>query len=889
MGPALQRLLAKPSALKLLRTLVSCPDTCADPTALPPCYISLCRLRKTGRQGMSTGAEGSCKSRKNAIEPIESPNCAAVQCERVPTVTKEFPLLVRSRHPNANKDGFTFERLLYESNVGEGDLHSRLVDTPPYRHDFRFWVEILEFRSRLHGSKGIANIWRGILARNINLPVEGPEADILWKAFLRLGFTDTCFLHEIWDYAHALQQSSGRRWLSLYETIIGHLLDTRPKRAYEWHNRLRKDHPPRPGGLQTLLDSACSSKGALHAFWIIYVESEERSIYTKMIPLLCERRLFDAAYKWHNLLIRKGDLPSSSKIAEPLMHHLALYGKPDQLRDLTHRMVDAGVSYASSTVKIFKDNTLISRDIMNRIIGDVHGIEPKTLSDSFCARLFATKAFSVDTVLKGIQMLGVEAIGPLAMQAMTLRDPTPIAFLDCIDKLKASGISIGMSVFIQSLRKAAIENKTQVFLDILCGDQHPDVLEDWKAQEATLAWAFAHRQWRVVNKTLLILTTFSGDTTVTWNLVLRAHLNRQNLRMVKQTLEEMRMHNIEVSMVSVRYLCQQVLRTRRPGKRPFTFPPFNEDLSLVVNILMSVLRAGTDLPPVAWTEVLKRLGMTGRLQEFEKLALWLADWYTPKSLDGLRRRLVPFRAAAQAKQFDGGGGTSASSTEAEVMPIRLPSSHPRHPLKLLFPKELQSAIIAWNIRKALTGSSSSHKPNPNLGVRQSQSASSNGTPSTTQQQWIRGLQLLKALKSRGVLVHTNHVRKALKLRLRILYGRNRESNRLVNRVVRRRNPFKLEEMVKIADQNWGNQLFGSLLGPPDEGDTQKNALLQQNHVGISEPFDNLEADADQRLDVQEIEKDDANPDLRLEIAPEPRLVNVILPQAKDRSQRARVS
>ncbi|KAI9781678.1 MAG: hypothetical protein M1835_004252 [Candelina submexicana] len=835
MGCALQRLLARPSALKVLRTLISAPIPCADLPALPPCQVLRCPVGKTGRRGIVTVAN----------EPTEHPTSGAAQSKSVPAIFKGLPRLVPSIHPGTNNDIFTFERLQYESNVGAGDLDPRLVDTPKYRYNFRFWVEILEFRSRLCGNEGIANIWKGILARDIALPVEGREADTLWRTFLGWGFTDTRALSEIWDYARILQQSSGRRWSALYETIIGHLLEVTPRRAYEWHNRLRKDHPPRPGRLRALLDSACTSKGALNVFYFIYLESEERDMYTGIIPLLCERRLFDSAYKWHNLLIRKGDLPPNSKTVEPLMHHLELYGSPDRLRELTHRMVDAGVSYAGSTAKIFGDSSLISRDIMNRIVGEVHGIEPKTLSDSFCARLFATRAFSVDTVLNGIKMLGVEAIGSLAMQAIALKNPTPLALLNQIGNIKKLGVSIGKSVFTQSLRKAAIENKTQVFLDILYGDQHPDVLEDWKFQEATLAWALEHRQWREVDKTLLILTISSEDSSGTWNLILRAHLKNHNLGMVTQTLEDMRMQNIEVSMVSIRYICQQLLRTRRPGKRPVNFAIPQNDLSLVVSILMSVLRSWTDLPPVTWTEVLKRLGMTGRLQEFEKLALWLADWYTPSSLDRSCRSLAPFRAAAQINQRSGHPSKSAFSTEAEVMPSRLPAAHPRHPLRILFPKEMQSAIIAWSIRKAFTEGKSPNHSVGNVDLRHDKGTSDSNIASTGQPQWARGLHLLKALKSRGVLVHTNHVRKTMKLRLRILYGRGQKSNRVANRIARERNPFKLEEMVKTSDQSWGNRLFGTL-GPPEEAETHEAMLSIKAHAMSSEYLKDFRANVNSK-------------------------------------------
>ncbi len=806
MGPALQRLLARPSALKALKELVSSSDTYGQVAAISPCLGRHCRGSKNPTRGITVIADAYHDPYIEHDEPSYHPASPSFNLKKVPTSSSKCPNVVRYVEPHANNDVFSFERLEHESNVkeGVGVLRPRLVDTPQYRHNFHFWVELLEFRSRLFGNEGVADIWKGLISRDITLPVKGREADILWKTFLGWGFGDTVALYGIRDYALALQQRTGERWPALYETIIEHMLRTQPRQASGWHNQLQLDHPPRPGGLRALVRSACTSKQALHAFWSIYLKSEERDIYNTIIPLLCDRRQFDAAHKWHKLLIRKEDLPSCSTIVEPLMHYLTLYGKPDDLKELTHHMVDAGVPYATSTVKIFKDGAFFSRELVNRVLGDAHGIEPKTISDSFCARLFATRTFSVDTVLHGIRMLGVEAIGPLAMQAIASRDPTPVAFLNYIDHLKEMGFSIGGSTFTQSLRKAAIENKTQIFHDILYGDQHPDMLEDWRFQEATLAWALQHRQWREVYKTLAILRAYPSsaieDSPLTWNLILRAQISRRNLAMVKQTLEEMRIRNVKVQMISAHYICQQLLRKRNRSKRPVSVLLSYDDLGLVVNLLVSVLRSGVDLLPGFWSEVLKRLGMTGRFQEFEKLARWLANWYNPALLGRSRRRIAPFRAAAVLR-------------EAEAMPNRLSAAHPRHPLRILFPTEMQSAIVAWSIRKAFTEGPSSHTfiSRPRLGS--GESGSGRGTPSATQMPWTRGLHLLKALKRCGVWVDTRHVRKVMKTRFRILYGKGR-SKRVANRIAMKMNPFTIEEMAQSANQIWDNRLFASALGAP---------------------------------------------------------------------------
>src|SRR2546429_6110405 len=43
-------------------------------------------------------------------------------------------------------------------------------------------------------------------------------------------------------------------------------------------------------------------------------------------------------------------------------------------------------------------------------------------SDEFCARLFATTAFGVDFILQGMQMIGVDEVGPLALRELAIRE-----------------------------------------------------------------------------------------------------------------------------------------------------------------------------------------------------------------------------------------------------------------------------------------------------------------------------------------------------------------------------------------------------------------------------------------------------------------------------------
>lgn len=66
---------------------------------------------------------------------------------------------------------------------------------------------------------------------------------------------------------------------------------------------------------------------------------------------------------------------------------------------------------------------------MSSIVGDVHNIREKELNDAFCARLFATTAFSIDLIITGLRMLGMRTVGNLALREIAARAPSPADYL----------------------------------------------------------------------------------------------------------------------------------------------------------------------------------------------------------------------------------------------------------------------------------------------------------------------------------------------------------------------------------------------------------------------------------------------------------------------------
>ena len=690
-----------------------------------------------------------------------------------------------------------FEEFWHESNVtAPSNNVPRLVDNPMYASDIRLWTQLLHFRVRIEGIKGALKIWRGMRHRNVNLPTFGREADELWgsviSAALRTYSADHRILHELWKYALGLTKQTHRYYEALYEQVLSFFLRTCPKEALAWHQRLRKIELPAPGTLSRLFDNALGSKEAIKAFRQIYGDLPTHNLYDKVITSLCDCGDYREAMQWHSYLMSKGDLPTTAAVTDPLRHHLALHGEQKFLETMTNDLVNAGVSFAGSTSKHFNTNVKISREIMNRMLGETHGVTPKVISDHFCARVFATKAFSIHLIISGLAALGHEALGPLALRELAVRCSTPEEITSYIHQMGDLGISVTSCVYSELIQKLARDHRTELLDAVLSSDQHPDVFEDRPIQEKLLKSYIAIKDWPQVHRTLMILTMFyKNPSEEAWNVILRSYMKEKNWKMISQVFEDMLLNRVAISRTSVRRSFFCLLRPRRPAKRPVSVPEHFDDLSFVTNMWLRILHSGGEIQPIAWNQVHNYFGMEGRLEELESVSIWLALFYSRRLAQSAASKLMPFaenpvglkRPSVLAAQF-------------------LLDSNPQTSLRQIFTVQRQSAIVQWgfktlgmNMSKASQRSTLdiSSVSAPNMALRRSES-------------WARGLALCKYLRQCGVQIHTSTVRKACLLRLLILFG-PRWSNKPENRLAKEKNTYTLNYMLRYLNDMWGGRLF----------------------------------------------------------------------------------
>jgi hypothetical protein len=630
--------------------------------------------------------------------------------------------------------------------------------------DFESWSQSARSR-RLPPDRnnGILKIWKRHLMHNQDLPTKGYLADELWEYLLEFGFSNRKRLNQIVTYSIALRKKTGRSWERFYSMIIMHWLQRQADAALSWHDTLYPMiHPTREQVIALVEYAYRSAPQSIAELQTIYEKLPFRDLYSPIMQHLYQKERFMAAASWHDVFIACRDLPEDSQDYKPLFRYIVLFGSQRRLAEMVNQMLDQQIPLPTFINRPMPLNP-IGRETLDQRLAATHGIPVNTVGDDFHARLFATTWFSTETVTAILRMLGTETVGSASLRELALKERSdPQAIRARLNQLREAGIALTNSNFCKLVEKLCEEENARVLENVIECDLHPDTFEDQQLQESLLSTYHASGQQLQFDRTLAILLVNCPEkhhTTYYWNLHLRLHLKQKHLPSVMRTLQTMQASHLPLAIKSVSYVRICLLARRRVGMRPRT----TKELFIITNIWQSVLRSGSTMPAHVWVEILKRLGMTGQLEEYEKLALWLADWYssTPARayLGGLLRRTQ--------------GLTTGQITRSLDVPTRIQAYRRGHPLNILFPARAQQAIIAWGFQHSRVGGPG----------------------------WRWGLYMLLKLKQRKVSIELETVAKACRLRLISLFGKGR-SNRLINRRERARNAallaYYVQEMEKIG-------------------------------------------------------------------------------------------
>ncbi|KAL2047367.1 hypothetical protein N7G274_001388 [Stereocaulon virgatum] len=837
MRPALQRLLGSPSALSLLRNALNSNSfgvcqhhyskTCFgdDLGEAEPVERHEQKHSVTWKQTVKGSVEFKSRTglqtvNRNTLAQVrhgEDDGPVAPQGHAI-----EYWAGSPSRVPNApkktledNEQGLiarkewrsrlsTFQQYLDESNL-DAPISDRplLIKNELYATDWLLWLELIRFRRRHIGIPGTQIVFEEIFRRDKHLPTKGSVGKELWDLLFQAGHQDQKFMEIVVTYAVGLKRANGNTSPRTYGSVVGHALKTDPKSALGWHTLLKEEIVPSIEDYKKLF-RLCVSWGSVANLRDLYDDLPLLGMYTTTIPELCRLQMYDEAIKWHHLFCEHHDFPLEFDDLKPLLAYLAQTGDSRQMEQVISGLDEALPTITEVATKYIRKNEVISREILNRQLGEVHGVASKQLSDGFCARLFATRTFAVKTVITGLQMMAVESIGPISLREIALRDDCfPEAILRHLGHLKDAGISLDNSIFSVLLQDLARTSDQRLLRALVECDGHPDTFEDLDLQEKLLAQYYEVGDQLQVERTLAILTTRAPSQKDRarwwWNLVLRSHVTLKQPDAVRSIMDTMQRANIPVSVRSSRHLRVIWLSKRQVARRAAR----TNELSIIICATQSTMRSGGYVPIISWREIMRRLGMAGRLVEFENLALWLVDYYSSP----IGQQSLPPRPLLQSSRDSRLLESGFRQPGSEVKNLAR-NHNPRKSLNILFTTDAQQAIVAWGFQQEVKVPLRSKHA-----VKRLQLGSTESYP-RVRPLWTWGLVLLRRLQERGVPIQQATVSRICKHRLNALFGHG-QSNRAMNRQAKWINDLRVsttgrstkESYVREMEDIWGQDLF----------------------------------------------------------------------------------
>lgn len=678
------------------------------------------------------------------------------------------------------------------------------------------WLATVSQQDRLKGRHGVRTVLQQMRKQLRTNGAHSLVHNTLPGRFWSILSKYSTLHEEVIDFAIEVRERSGLQHSHLWRKIIASNLKGAPSETLQLHNRMRLNGITNDGqlarlGQQVPLNSAC-----LAVFREIYLSSTDRDCYDILIQRLTKAGLHDQAVSWHKLLVEQGDLPSNDMKKHPFVRQIEIGGLSkatgNSIQALGRVSVASGEKVAETQTKLQSispvpqpNSPRLTREIMSRILGDVHGVTPLDISDRLCARFFATAAFPVDFVITGLAAFGVNEIGPLAFRQLALRCETTTELLDKVRRIKEARLTVHPGVFCTAILRLANESREVLLRNLLSSDQHPDVIADKATQIRLLKKHVKERDWPSAHWTLYVLTHFHSEkSNEAWDHLVQYHAKESDWTTFSAVLDDVLANSVWISQTTISQILKCRLRARRPAHAPIMLPDAPDELLHLTNFMRGLLKIGYIPTPTLWSELIRRFGKTNRWDELSRLLLWLAQKYSPYSVvTSAVDQSIPAEHSLQQRRFNRWHMNKAR--ERTYTP-----TDQRHPLQQLFPLAMQRAIVDWGFKSgyhdlekffhrrlqddAKKNGLDTYSFRSGCQYKELFSKISNDMPGPENYP-LRGLILLRQLQDQGVHVDAATVRQAAKNRLWLLYGPGGISNVKGNRRARMINPWTFEEML----------------------------------------------------------------------------------------------
>ena len=730
----------------------------------------------------------------------------------------------------ANKFGITtIRQLRHEATVEQIQFSTpRMIDREDCLSNLEFWAVLLDFRQTTHNDAAREIFWALVArARRWNCVVDITKADHLWEAFVALGVRDTNFMNQMLRHMFGGLVKRPSLWSDVVDAC---LQSPRPEMAKEWAAFMRNSIAVEIGDMLRLLSAALSrgSQTDLQKFMSVYGGFAPMRLHGLAMGQVCEMNNVELALSLHKSLIDVGDVPATFADLKALLALMARHHIP--LDDFLRRLDTYGLSYTSQARRFYSDQVGFEsvRGMIDEATNKMHGVTKQRISDHFIARTFATAAFPFYFVVNGLQLAGVQSLGPQSLRELALHATDIPHLKERLSMLYDIGIDLGASVYARLLHHIVLQKDAVLFTDLMANDQHPDNFDDASLQERVFTTAYWDKDWAAANVAGTALTIHKGfkmrpaaivlhqDPDIA-NILLRSLLRRSlgnsDRVLIAKFVEQMAVNRLPVSISTIGMMITRLLPERSPGSMPIVNRKF-DDLSFLVHLLQQCMSSTTEMLHRSWWEIFRRLGKSGRWRNVERLALRLAHIHA--------RRAAPKTADSNTSLYDVVPRTSKS--------VYSSSTHPTDgALAALFSPALQGVLVEWAF---IHGNAAYKISAHHLGPLKLEALVG------SVENRLGGLKLLRRLaEDYNIMLDSDVIRRKLIHRLRTLFSVGGYSTVAYNRRARARNSTSLTHLLEQIKSVYGGDLFSDVEAakkeiyhtPPLKSFLQKRKILQRAH------------------------------------------------------------
>lgn len=708
-----------------------------------------------------------------------------------------------------------------------------LVDVLANQNDVELWYCLLNHLQRHHGDDGVHKLWNGMWGRKTLYKADKVSSLVFWQTILEtaLRHDNEQFLDNVVVYAKWMKVVHDSEWPNLYMGVISHFLRSHQhSKASSWHCRLAPKFRPSSSEFIGLLKHFCldevlNNRGTLRH---LYAMSGERHVYDLMVPYLYARGYSRLALLWHNTCLRLGDGPTLYAPARPFLRYYAGY-YPETLelwseKELAamSRLDEQDSTETPNNAEDDKSEQLkVSREFMNRVHGSTFGFTSKSYNDNLGARWFASSWVSLDTAISVVSALGIEQIGPLSLQSIALRDPSPEGVLKRIGYLQDLGITLPDSNYVKSIQYLAKTRDAELLLDLLQCDLHPEVFDDVLTHSKLMDSSRLSGDLRTYNLLLATrLATVTSSSHALANAMLGVSIDNGDYWNIIRVLGDMLHWKTSVESPHVDKLFKlmkinapfhptgDMMQRRMPCPRIHPLPE-PDNARFCQALLWTLRRMDVPIPASINQRLILSFARQGKMQLLLPAMRDIINYYT--KWRGARPGFVPVSIEdlpeAMTRPLLG-----VPKLMGVFIPIDTPASRLNHPLSQIFTPWMVSSLIRCSFRKT----PDAHLNAPLLQLQLQKKPLARGF------EFTRVLAVVRTLKRLGVNINTEKVRKAVVLRLVELYGAVEPMKRKT-KVVRHQNRLTLAHMKELCDQAWMGEEEGGGKEPllPDLKELQR--------------------------------------------------------------------